>query len=66
MAVYDISGHKLHEAAMGAATVVNGKYAYRHTWNAGNTAGGVYLYILRAKKAGEGSIVKKGKVALIR
>ncbi|HBA61383.1 MAG TPA: hypothetical protein DCZ92_11325, partial [Elusimicrobia bacterium] len=64
--VFDISGHKVHEANMGAASIINGKYAYRHTWNLNNTASGVYIYILRAKKAGEGTIVKKGKVAVIR
>jgi len=64
--VYDISGHKVHEGNMGAASIINGKYAYRHIWNVNNTASGVYIYILRAKKAGEGTIVKKGKVAVIR
>ncbi|HBA59633.1 MAG TPA: hypothetical protein DCZ92_02175, partial [Elusimicrobia bacterium] len=64
--VSDISGHKVHEANMGAASIINGKYAYRHIWNVNNTASGVYIYILRAKKAGEGTIVKKGKVAVIR
>ena len=64
--VFDISGHKVHEGNMGAASIINGKYAYRHIWNLNNTASGVYIYILRAKKAGEGTIVKKGKVAVIR
>jgi len=66
LSVYDISGHKVYEADMGAAVVLGSKYAYEKTWDVGNAASGVYVYILRANKVGFSDIVKKGKVAVIR
>ena len=66
LSVYDISGHKVYEADMGAAVVLGSKYAYEKTWDVGNAASGVYVYILRANKIGFSDIVKKGKVAVIR
>jgi sugar lactone lactonase YvrE/cytoskeletal protein CcmA (bactofilin family) len=65
--VFDISGHRVYGSDMGSPQIPSGsgKYAYVNTWNTGNTASGVYIYILHAQKAGQGTIVKKGKVAVI-
>ena len=46
--------------------VIGGKYAYRNTWQTGNAASGVYIYVLRGQKAGSTPITRKGKVAVVR
>jgi hypothetical protein len=64
--VYDISGRKVYDADMGAVDATGAKFAYKHVWDVRNAASGVYLYVLRARKAGYGGIMKKGKVAVVR
>jgi hypothetical protein len=66
LTVYDISGHKVYDADMGVVQTIAGKYAYEYTWEVHNAASGVYLYVLRARKAAYGDIIKKGKVAVVR
>ena len=60
--IFTVSGHKVKELTAPSGSV---------TWDLTNDSGdavasGVYIYILRAQKAGSGTIVKKGKVAIIR
>ncbi|OGS46244.1 MAG: hypothetical protein A2539_02635 [Elusimicrobia bacterium RIFOXYD2_FULL_34_15] len=42
------------------------KYAYEYTWDISNKASGVYIYLVRAHKAGEKTIKVLKKIALIK
>ncbi|MBI4423814.1 MAG: PQQ-binding-like beta-propeller repeat protein [Elusimicrobia bacterium] len=64
--VYDMAGQLVYSASVdGAPNVIDGRYAYRHTWDAARAASGVYLYVLDVHQNGAKSTVS-GKVALVR
>lgn len=68
--VYDIAGQPVHEATLdGPPAVINDgsgpQYAYEHAWE-GHIPSGVYLYTVTAEKAGQGTIRKAGKLAVVR
>ncbi|MFA6094002.1 MAG: kelch repeat-containing protein [Elusimicrobiota bacterium] len=64
--VYDVSGRKVHETQIsGPPGIVEGRYAYEYVWE-GRIASGVYFYSIEAKKAGQGSLRKTGKLAVVR
>jgi hypothetical protein len=65
--IYDISGQQAHEADITSyLTTVGGTYAYEYTWDVSGKASGVYLYVIRAKKAGFSDITVKSKLAVIK
>ncbi|MEK7281478.1 MAG: hypothetical protein AAB037_03900, partial [Chloroflexota bacterium] len=41
------------------------KYAYEYAWE-GHIPSGVYFYTVEAKKSGQGSIRKSGKLSVVR
>lgn len=70
--VYDVSGEKVFAGSFGAPSVLddgNGKgpqWTYDLVWDAGSAASGVYVYVVTAKKAGQGEIRRPGRLAVIR
>ncbi|MEK7744806.1 MAG: hypothetical protein AAB578_10510, partial [Elusimicrobiota bacterium] len=68
--IYDVSGRHVHEAGVDRppAIINDGtgpKYAYEYAWD-GHIPSGVYFYTVEAKKSGQGSIRKAGKLAVVR
>ena len=68
--IFDVSGRQVHEAGLDRPpTVINDgtgpKYAYEYAWD-GHIPSGVYFYTVEAKKSGQGSIRKTGKLAVVR
>jgi hypothetical protein len=65
--IYDMAGDLVHsaEVAGGAASVINGKYAYEYPWEQ-KPASGVYIYIIKARKHGFPELRKTGKMAVVR
>ena len=68
--IFDVSGRQVHEANVDKppAVIDDGtgpKYAYEYAWD-GHIPSGVYFYTVEAKKSGQGSIRKAGKLAVVR
>ena len=68
--IFDVSGQQVHEAGLDRPpTVINDgtgpKYAYEYACD-GHIPSGVYFYTVEAKKSGQGSIRKAGKLAVVR
>ncbi|MFA6029572.1 MAG: kelch repeat-containing protein [Elusimicrobiota bacterium] len=68
--VYDVSGALVHEHEMtGPPGVVDDgagpEYAFEYVWE-GRIPSGVYFYAVEAKKAGQGSLRKTGKLGVVR
>jgi len=68
--IYDVSGRLVHSGGIEGSpgTVDDGQgleYAYEYVWE-GRIASGVYFYAIEAKKAGQGSLRKTGKLAVVR
>ncbi|MFA6579812.1 MAG: hypothetical protein WCU88_12150 [Elusimicrobiota bacterium] len=68
--IYDVSGRQVHEANIDRAPVVmddgsGPKYVYEYVWD-GHIPSGVYFYAVEAKKGGNTSIKRIGKLAVVR
>jgi hypothetical protein len=68
--IYDVAGRLVHEARIeDAPGIVNDgsgpKYAYEYTWE-GHIPSGVYFYAVEADKAGQGSVRRMGRMAVVR
>ena len=65
--IYDVSGDLLHDARIESQPVImDNKYAYEYTWNAGGIASGVYVYVVVARKTGENPIKVMKKLAIVK
>jgi hypothetical protein len=65
--IYDVSGHLRHEASVGGApSLVDGVHAYEYVWHAADEAPGLYIFTVRAKRAGYGDLTATGKVAIVK
>jgi len=65
--IYNIAGEKVHSGFMeNQPAIVNGKYAYESKWDVRGTASGVYIYLVRARKAGESEFRVMKKLAVIK
>src|SRR3989339_353824 len=65
--IYNVAAEPIHSTELtDLPLVVNGKYAYEYTWDITDIASGVYVYIIRAKKAGFSDIKAQGKTAIIK
>lgn len=65
--VYDLSGQLVYSAAVeGPPHVIDGRFAYRHTWQAGGAASGVYLYVLDVYGKDGSKSSATSKFALVR
>ena len=64
--IYNVAGQQVHEASLdGNPQVINMQYAYEYAWD-GHIPSGVYFYVVEAKKGGQGSIRRTGKMAVVR
>ena len=64
--IYNVAGQQVHEASLDSAPqVINMQYAYEYAWD-GHIPSGVYFYVVEAKKGGQGSIRRTGKMAVVR
>ncbi|MFA6030889.1 MAG: IPT/TIG domain-containing protein [Elusimicrobiota bacterium] len=68
--IYDVSGKLVHEHELaGPPGVVDDgagpEYAFEYVWE-GRIPSGVYFYAIEAKKAGQGSLRKTGKLGVVR
>ncbi|HAH08445.1 MAG TPA: hypothetical protein DCM05_18290 [Elusimicrobia bacterium] len=64
--IYNVAGQQVHEASLdGAPQVIDIQYAYEYAWD-GRIPSGVYFYTVEAKKSGQGSIRRTGKMAVVR
>ena len=68
--IYDVAGRLVHEARIeDRPGIVNDgsgpKYAYEYAWD-GHIPSGVYFYAVEADKAGQGSVRRTGRMAVIR
>jgi hypothetical protein len=69
--IYDLAGDPVHEAEVaGPPAIINdgqgAQYAFEYPWNTDRTGSGVYVFVIEAKKNGEGVIKKIGKLAVIK
>ena len=65
--IYNVAAEPVHSTELsGMPLVVSNKYAYEYTWDITDIASGVYVYIIRAKKAGFSDIKAQGKTAIIK
>ena|GEM_PF-2193313 len=68
--IYDVSGRLVHSGGIEGppGTVNDGQgleYAYEYVWE-GRIASGVYFYAIEARKGGQASIRKSGKLGVVR
>jgi hypothetical protein len=68
--IYDVAGRRVGGASLGGTPPVvddgtGPSYAYEYTWD-GRIASGVYLYVVRAEKAGYAALTATGKLAVVR
>ncbi|MBI4667765.1 MAG: T9SS type A sorting domain-containing protein, partial [Elusimicrobia bacterium] len=69
--IYDISGELIHETTLDVPPQViddgqGPQYAYEYPWDASRVGSGVYVYVIQSFKAGEGTLKKMGKCALVK
>jgi hypothetical protein len=65
--IYNIAAEFIHSADLnGIPPIIKGKYAYEYNWDISHIASGVYIYTIRAKKAGYPDIKATGKAAIIK
>lgn len=71
--VYDVSGRRIHESGdfryRGLFDDSNGlgaQHTYDHLWSVSGIGSGVYTYIMEAKRAGQETVRKTGKVGIIK
>lgn len=67
ISIYDVSGVLAHSVDLTEVPgVVDGKYAYEYTWNTSEIASGVYIYLVKALKAGSDDVKVINKLAIIK
>lgn len=65
--VWDLAGQLVYSASVESPpNVVDGRFAYRHRWEAASAASGVYLYIVDVTSPEGEKTTSSGKVALVR
>ena len=71
--VYDLTGRKVHSSSnfrnLGAFDDLNGdgpQFTFEHVWDISGVGSGVYTYVVTAKQAGQGTVQKKGKIAIVK
>ena len=71
--VYDLAGRRVHASSVfqdrGAFDDGNGlgpQFTYEHVWDVSGVGSGVYVYAVTARKAGQGDILKHGKVGVVK
>jgi hypothetical protein len=64
--IYNVAGQQVHEASIDRAPqVIDFQYAYEYAWDE-HIPSGVYFYVVEAKKGGQSSIRRTGKMAVVR
>jgi len=65
--IYNVAAEPVHSTELtDLPLIIYGKYAYEYTWDITDIASGVYVYIIRANKAGFSDIKAQGKTAIIK
>ncbi|MDD5687084.1 MAG: hypothetical protein PHE88_04545 [Elusimicrobia bacterium] len=66
--IYNIAAEHVHSVELNGTQplTINSKYCYEYNWDISNVASGVYIYVIRAKKAGYPDIKATGKAAVVR
>jgi len=65
--IYNIAGELVHKDEISSMPIIkNNKYAYEYIWDISDKASGVYIYLIRAHKAGEKTIKVLKKIAVIK
>lgn len=69
--IYDLAGDLAHEASLaGAPALIDDgqgpQPAYEHRWDSSGAGSGVYVYVVRARKAGHADLKAVGKLALVK
>ena len=69
--IYDLAGDPVHEAEVAGPPAIiddgqGAQYAFEYPWNTDRAGSGVYVFVIEAKKNGEGVIKKIGKLAIIK
>ena len=66
--IYDIAGSLVHsrEVGSGQMQIANQRYSYDYTWDSSGAAGGIYVYVLVGKRAGEKDIRVTNKLAIVK
>jgi hypothetical protein len=64
---FNDAGEKVHEAVLtGIPPIIGGKYAYEYSWDLAGVPSGTYIYVAETKRAGQGTLRTKGKLAVIK
>ena len=68
--IYTVSGRFAHETTLTEMPKIiddgqGSQYAYEYEWS-GHIPSGVYFYVIKAEKAGQGTLKKVGKFAVVR
>ncbi|MBI4802646.1 MAG: VCBS repeat-containing protein [Elusimicrobia bacterium] len=65
--IHDLAGDLIHSIDINSLpSIVDGKYVYRYQWDTAGVPSGIYIFLVKAVKAGQGSVKGKGKIALIK
>ena len=65
--VFNIAAEMIHSTILtDSPLVINSKYAYEYEWNVDGIASGIYVYLIKARKEGEGEIKVIKKEAIIK
>jgi hypothetical protein len=68
ISIFTIAAELVHHAELSGMdwTTRNGECVYEYTWDVSHIASGVYLYMVKAHKQGEGTIKIIKKLAVIK